>query len=90
MEINHPAPLTFFTTSVFSGAGAKTKAAKLKDIDLAMADYNKWLQKYKDDPSEGSPPKPQVSQVNFRTGTPPTSIIGMRIVTGKQIGRAHV
>ncbi len=23
-------------TTVFSGAGAKTKAAKLKDIDLAM------------------------------------------------------
>lgn len=26
------------STTVFSGAGAKTKAAKLKDIDLAMAD----------------------------------------------------
>ncbi len=37
--------------AVFSGAGAKTKAAKLKDIDLAMADYNDWLQKYKDDPT---------------------------------------
>ncbi|MFY9107593.1 flagellar hook-basal body complex protein [Aliarcobacter cryaerophilus] len=64
-------------TSVFSGAGAKTKAAKLKDIDLAMADYNSWLQKYKDDPtlpSAGS--TAQVSQVNFRTGVPPTSIIG--------------
>ena len=64
-------------TSVFSGAGAKTKAAKLKDIDLAMADYNKWLQKYKDDPtlpSAGS--TAQVSQANFRTGVPPTSIIG--------------
>ncbi|WP_066160460.1 flagellar hook-basal body complex protein [Aliarcobacter skirrowii] len=65
------------STTVFSGAGAKTKAAKLKDIDLAMADYNAWLQKYKDDPtlpSAGS--TAQVSQVNFRTGTPPTSIIG--------------
>ena len=64
-------------TSVFSGAGAKTKAAKLKDIDLAMADYNTWLQKYKDDPtlpSAGS--TAQVSQANFRTGVPPTSIIG--------------
>ena len=65
------------STTVFSGAGAKTKASKLKDIDLAMADYNTWLQKYKDDPtlpSAGS--VAQVSQVNFRTGTPPTSIIG--------------
>ena len=65
------------STTVFSGAGAKTKAAKLKDIDLAMADYNNWLQKYKDDPtlpSAGS--TAQVSQANFRTGVPPTSIIG--------------
>ena len=65
------------STTVFSGAGAKTKAAKLKDIDLAMADYNTWLQKYKDDPtlpSAGS--TAQISQANFRTGVPPTSIIG--------------
>ena len=65
------------STTVFSGAGAKTKASKLKDIDLAMADYNNWLQKYKDDPtlpSAGS--TAQVSQANFRTGVPPTSIIG--------------
>jgi flagellar hook protein FlgE len=65
------------STTVFSGAGAKTKAAKLKDIALAMEDYNKWLQKYKDDPtlpSAGS--TAQVSQANFRTGVPPTSIIG--------------
>ena len=65
------------STTVFSGAGAKTKAAKLKDIDLAMADYNKWLQKYKDDPTLPSAGSiSQVSQVNFRTGVPPTSIIG--------------
>ena len=65
------------STTVFSGAGAKTKAAKLKDIALAMDDYNTWLQKYKDDPtlpSAGS--TAQVSQANFRTGVPPTSIIG--------------
>ena len=65
------------STTVFSGAGAKTKAAKLKDIALAMEDYNNWLQKYKDDPtlpSAGS--TAQVSQANFRTGVPPTSIIG--------------
>ncbi|MBK6302677.1 MAG: hypothetical protein IPF43_01545 [Arcobacter sp.] len=42
-----------------------------------MEDYNTWLQKYKDDPtlpSAGS--TAQVSQANFRTGVPPTSIIG--------------
>ncbi len=65
------------STTVFSGAGAKTKSAKLKDIDLALADYNDLLQKYKNDPtlpSQGS--TSQISQVNFRTGVPPTSIIG--------------
>jgi flagellar hook protein FlgE len=42
-----------------------------------MADYNKWLQKYKDDPTLPSAGSiAQVSQVNFRTGVPPTSIIG--------------
>ena len=65
------------STSVFSGAGAKTKSSKLKDIDLALADYNNLLQKYKNDPtlpSQGS--TSQISQANFRTGVPPTSIIG--------------
>lgn len=65
------------STSVFSGAGGKTKSSKLKDIDLALADYNNLLQKYKNDPtlpSQGS--TSQISQANFRTGTPPTSIIG--------------
>ncbi|MCT7467537.1 flagellar hook-basal body complex protein [Aliarcobacter cryaerophilus] len=63
--------------AVFSGAGAKTHATKLKDIDEAIKDYNSWLQKYQEDPnlpSKGS--IAQVSQVNFKTGTPPTSIIG--------------
>ncbi|MFV7791188.1 flagellar hook-basal body complex protein [Aliarcobacter lanthieri] len=64
-------------TSVFSGAGAKTKASKLKDIDLALADYNAWLQKYKDDPtlpSQGS--IAQVSQIDFSTGVYPDSLLG--------------
>ncbi|MDX4048926.1 flagellar hook-basal body complex protein [Aliarcobacter skirrowii] len=63
--------------SVFSGAGGKTKAAKLKDIDMALSNYNQILQKYQEDPnvpSKGS--TAQISQVNFKTGTPPTSIIG--------------
>lgn len=65
------------STTVFNGAGLKTKSAKLKDIDIALADYNSWIQKYKDDPtlpSRGS--TYQISQINFKTGVPPTSIIG--------------
>ena len=57
--------------SVFSGAGGKTKAAKLKDIDMALSNYNQILQKYQEDPnvpSKGS--TAQISQVNFKTGTP--------------------
>ena len=51
-----------------------------------------WLQKYKDDPtlpSAGS--TAQVSQANFRTGVPPTSIIGKDgdsieiVINGNQI-----
>ncbi|MCT7484497.1 flagellar hook-basal body complex protein [Aliarcobacter cryaerophilus] len=83
-------------TSVFSGAGAKTKASKLKDIDLAMADYNKWLQKYKDDPSEGSPSKPQVSQIDFGTGPYPDSLLGAEgssiqvVINGSTYGEKYV
>ena len=65
------------STTVFSGAGAKTKASKLKDINLALEDYDKWLQKYKDDPtlpSQGS--IAQVSQVDFGTGIYPESLLG--------------
>ncbi|QKF58827.1 flagellar hook-basal body complex protein [Aliarcobacter lanthieri] len=63
--------------AVFNGAGQKSKASKLKDISLAQENYNKWLQKYQEDPealSKGS--SSQISQVNFRTGLPPTSLIG--------------
>ncbi|MEV9477284.1 flagellar hook-basal body complex protein [Aliarcobacter butzleri] len=65
------------STAVFTGAGAKTKSSKLKDIDLAKADYNAWLKKYQEEPdatSKGS--TSQVSQVNFKSGLPPVSIIG--------------
>ena len=61
--------------AVFSGAGAKTKASKLKDIELAKTNYNAWLTKYQDDPdatSSGS--TAQVSQINFPSGK--NSVIG--------------
>ncbi len=65
------------STAVFTGAGQKTKASKLKDIDLAITNYNAWLTKYQDDPDAASSGSTaQVSQVNFKTGLPPTSIIG--------------
>ncbi|PUE66861.1 flagellar hook-basal body complex protein [Arcobacter lacus] len=65
------------STAVFTGAGQKTKASKLKDIDLAITNYNAWLTKYQDDPdASSSGSTAQVSQVNFKTGLPPTSIIG--------------
>ena len=63
--------------AVFSGAGTKTQASKLKDINLATDNYNRELAKYQEDPeapSKGS--TAQISQINFRTGVPPTSIIG--------------
>lgn len=65
------------STEVFSGAGGKTKASKLKDIETAMSNYNEWLTKYQEDPnapSQGS--LAQVSQINFKTGLPPISVIG--------------
>ena len=65
------------STAVFSGAGEKTKASKLKDIELATDNYNNLLTKYQEDPDASSKGSiSQVSQVNFRTGVPPTSIIG--------------
>ncbi|MFX4231911.1 flagellar hook-basal body complex protein [Aliarcobacter butzleri] len=65
------------STAVFSGAGQKTKASKLKDIELATENYSNLLTKYQEDPDASSKGSiSQVSQVNFRTGVPPTSIIG--------------
>jgi len=62
--------------SVFSGAGYKTKSSKIKDIQLAQKNYEQMLQKYKEDPkisSVGS--TKQVSQINFKTGATPTSLL---------------
>ncbi|MCT7537836.1 flagellar hook-basal body complex protein [Aliarcobacter butzleri] len=65
------------STAVFSGAGQKTKASKLKDIELATDSYNNLLTKYQEDPDASSKGSiSQVSQVNFKSGLPPTSIIG--------------
>ena len=38
------------STTAFSGDGAKTKSAKISDIEEAIKDYTSWLQKLKDEP----------------------------------------
>jgi flagellar hook protein FlgE len=56
--------------TVFSGAGMKTKAAKISDIEAAITDYTNWLQKLKDEPDGLSATSiPQISQINFKTGS---------------------
>ncbi|WP_418185284.1 flagellar hook-basal body complex protein [Aliarcobacter vitoriensis] len=63
--------------AVFSGAGQKTQSSKLKDIALAQESYDKWLQKYQEDPNAISKNSTsQISQINFKTGLPPVSLIG--------------
>ncbi|WP_082946460.1 flagellar hook-basal body complex protein [Aliarcobacter skirrowii] len=63
--------------AVFSGAGSKTQASKLKDISLATDNYRVMLAKYQEDPdAQSKSSTSQISQVNFKTGLPPTSIIG--------------
>ncbi|MDY0051097.1 MAG: flagellar hook-basal body complex protein [Aliarcobacter sp.] len=54
--------------SVFSGAGAKTKSAKISDVEAAIADYSNWLQKLKETPDGPSATSvTQVSEINFKS-----------------------
>lgn len=63
------------SVSVFSGDGAKGKSAKVSDIEVAIKDYNGWLQKLKEEPDGPSGPSlAQISQIDFKSGT--ESIIG--------------
>lgn len=56
--------------TIFSGSGLKTKSAKISDIEAAIADYSNWLQKLKEEPDGASSTSiPQISQVNFKTGS---------------------
>lgn len=58
------------SSTVFSGAGMKTKSAKVSDIESAIADYTNWLKKLQDEPDGiSSTSIPQVSQINFKTGS---------------------
>ena len=54
--------------SVFSGAGGKSKSAKISDVEALVSSYSSWLQKLKDDPDGGSASSTaQVSQINFKS-----------------------
>ena len=56
--------------SVFSGAGLKTKSAKISDVEAAITDYTNWLQKLKETPDGTSASSiTQMSEVNFKTGS---------------------
>lgn len=57
------------SSTVFSGAGFKSKSAKISDIEAAITDYTNWLQKLKDEPDGLSATSiAQISEINFKTG----------------------
>lgn len=58
------------SSTVFTGAGMKTKASKISDIEAAITDYTNWLQKLKETPDGLSATSiAQISEVNFKTGS---------------------
>ncbi|RXJ76522.1 flagellar biosynthesis protein FlgE [Arcobacter sp. F155] len=55
--------------SVFEGAGGKSRAAKISDVETLVANYASWLQKLQDEPDGGSASSTsQISQINFKSG----------------------
>ncbi len=57
------------SSTVFSGAGMKTKSAKISDIETAISDYANWLSKLKDEPDGLSATSvSQITEINFKTG----------------------
>lgn len=57
------------SSTVFNGAGLKTKQSKISDIQEAIKDYSNWLQKLKDTPDGSSESSiAQISQINFKSG----------------------
>jgi flagellar hook protein FlgE len=58
------------SATVFSGAGMKSQAAKISDVEAAIADYSNWLQQLKNEPDGASASSvAQVSQINFKSET---------------------
>ena len=57
------------SSTIFEGAGGKTKSAKESDVEALVSNYSSWLQKLKDTPDGGSASSTaQISQVNFKSG----------------------
>ena len=58
------------SSTIFSGAGMKTKSSKESDIEAAIKDYTNWLKKLQDEPDGVSAASiPQVTEINFKTGS---------------------
>ncbi len=56
------------SSTIFSGAGGKSKSAKISDIEELVKNYSKWLQKLKETPNSGSASSTtQISQINFKS-----------------------
>lgn len=56
------------SSSIFEGAGGKSKSAKISDVEALVSNYSSWLSKLKDDPDGGSASSTaQISQVNFKS-----------------------
>ncbi|WP_121628038.1 flagellar hook-basal body complex protein [Poseidonibacter antarcticus] len=81
--------------SVFSGAGLKTKSAKISDVEAAISNYTSWLQKLQDTPDGVSISSiAQKSEINFETGS--DSIISKEgdevyvYIDGNKISQSYV
>ncbi|NVJ52294.1 MAG: flagellar hook-basal body complex protein [Campylobacteraceae bacterium] len=58
------------SSTIYEGAGGKSKAAKISDVETLVANYASWLQKLADNPDGGSASSiAQISQVNFKSGS---------------------
>jgi len=57
------------SSTIFDGAGAKSKSAKIADVEALVSNYSSWLSKLQDEPDGGSASSTaQISQVNFKSG----------------------
>ncbi len=56
------------SSTIFSGAGKKSKSAKINDVEELVKSYRTYLQKLKDTPDGGSASSTaQISQINFKS-----------------------
>jgi len=80
--------------SVFSGAGLKTKSAKISDVEEAISNYTNWLKKLQDTPDGASISSiAQRSEINFETKDSIISKEGDEIyvyIDGNKISQSYV